>query len=329
MSPIKAVAPDVITIKHIDLSAPNRLCPALREQIVSGRGLKVVIQQGWHTFRNSLLAISYSEIFRQQTAEIEALQKLSLLPKPISQEKIKTAEVRADQLAIKLQSQYPKEGKVPFYASAESDKYWVLGKQRGKELPLTRIYIGQRIDNAPETFDRLIKELEIRGCLAFIDIALNREIFFPDGRSIENNAIIIYVMKNNREVLRNVCQAIETAQVDSGLSAAERAQLKEDNIRDFMVPLADNVGFVEMNSYDSYHTTIRQDLFKEIFDRWSPWRDKLSLAEIQEKHDRWSPEDPGFFQGKYQKRIHYGDKPILYPPNLLANRRKYMPALVF
>jgi hypothetical protein len=320
MSPIRAVAPDAITIKHIDLSKPNRL------HLVC-RGLKAVIQHGWNEFGSSLLTVSYSDIFRQQTREIDRLRSLPATPAACSQPDFKAAETEADRIGARLQELYPHEGSAPFYAFAEDNKYWVAGKQKGEDYPLTRIYIGQRIDTAPDTFNRLIKELQSRGCLAFIDIALNREIFFPGESSLENNAIIIYVMKNDREVLRNVCQAIEAAQVDSGLTAAERARLKEDNIRDFLVPLADNVAFVEMENNRSYHFETRHRLFIEIFGR-TPFLSKLSLAEIQQVLDLWSPENPGFFQGKPQRLVLCDGKPMLYPPNLLANRRKYMPALV-
>lgn len=328
MNQFKAEKPDVIVIRHINIAPPHGAVPALREQLISGRGLKAVGQHGWQVCREELLRASFSEIFRTQVREITALRQLCLQTDADEQVDMKAAEVKADRIGAGLQAMYPFESTIPFYGFAEENKYWLIGRRHGKDYPLTRIYIGQHVNSAVDNFVRLIRELESRGCLPYMDIALNREIFFPGGNPLENNGIIIYVMSSEREMLRNICQAIEAARVDSALTAAERAQLKENNIRDFLVPLADNVAFVEMNGNVSYHTTVCVDLFRAMFGR-PPYFNKLNLAEIQQELDRWTPDNPGFFEGKPQQVVVCGGKPLLYPPNPLANRRKYMPALVF
>jgi len=327
MCPIRVAEPAVIKIKHIDLALPDRSCSDLREDIIAGQGLRVVAQHGWAEFRAALLTISYGMIFARQAKEITALQPLASPLGPIDPGTVKAAETRADQLGARLQSLYPRESVHPFYSFKVPNKYWLAGKQKGNDFPLTRIYIGQRIDQVPGTFARLFTELEKRGCLPFLDLALNREIFFPDGNIVHNNAIIVYVMHNDRPILRSVCDAIAAAQVDLHLSGPDRACLKEQNIRDFLIPLAEVVAFIEMKGNVSYHTTIRHDLYIEMFGR-TPYLRKLHLEEIQQLLDRWSPDNPGVFQGKPQQSILSSGKPMLYPPNLLANRRKYMPALL-
>ncbi|MFA5114262.1 MAG: hypothetical protein WC529_08210 [Candidatus Margulisiibacteriota bacterium] len=277
--------------------------------------MKAVTEHGWEQFRPTLLSISYSELLRAQLPRIASFQLPLPANRPLGQVAAASAEKAADRLGTDLIARYPFNGKDPFYSFAEPNKYWICGKEKGQEFPLTRIYLGQKAQFVSEVFTRLFTELKKRGCLSRLDLALNRdESFDPDGPVLLNNAIIIYVMKSDLAVMRNICLAIAAAEVDLGLSAAERAHLTEDNIRDFMVPLADTVAFVEMPGNNSYHADARNYLFKHLFGR-PPYMGKLSLTEIQREFDRWSPADPGLMRGKFFEK--------------LECRRKYLPALVF
>lgn len=315
MCPIKAVRPDITTCRHIDLASIARPPRTLRDQIITGQGLKATVKHGWERFRETLLSVSYGELLQAQLPRITVRQSPLLADQRLGRAEAVAAESAADRLGADLVASYPFAGKGPFYSYAETNKYWVCGKEKGQQFPLTRIYIGQKAGLATETFSRFFTELNRQGCLSRLDLALNRdECFDPAGPVLINNAIIIYVMKSDLAVLPDICRAIAAAEVDLGLTAAERARLNEDNLRDFMVPLAETAAFVEMPGNNSYHADARNYIFRELFRR-PAFMGELSLAEMRREFDRWSPDNPGYFQAKAYMR--------------LDCRRKFMPALVF
>jgi hypothetical protein len=159
-----------------------------------------------------------------------------------------------------------------------------------------------------------LNSLKQTGVISNIDLALNLETYDKENisRQFENNTIILYVYGKKPEIFKEVASAIKNAKTLRPdiwkLSPRELAKSKESIIKDFMIPLDENVSFAEMSNTGSYHANVTGKAFYEITGDFA--FKPNSLDEFIKKIEPYSPGRPGLIDD-------------------LPERRKYMPALLF
>ena len=146
-----------------------------------------------------------------------------------------------------------------------------------------------------------------------VEIAFNNESYQGDllAQSFENNTIILYAYGKKPELMTRVAKALSRAKQNNPdawkLRATDLIAAKEKMVQDFMIPLDDASGFVEMNGPQSYHSSARGKMFAELTGEM-PWR-RMPTEDLVKKLETWTPQRPGSFSD-------------------LPNRKMYMPGLV-
>ncbi len=305
------------------------------DEIIAGRGFEYIAKHGWEAYRSALKNISYGNILENQLKEIVSLNKEELsLPDKTTESEIITNNHKANLRIKKLRNDLPiqinQDIKGPFFCLDVPDTSKLTIRGRNYEsafekdgaltkeaYPMTRFYITVKSQVIPEAFMSLFDELKGQGDQFWdhADLSLNYGDTSVDINTHNtNNSIIIMINGEDSNVFETIVKALASAQSKNPemwhLSPKYLAQSKVAIATNFLIPLNDTVGFVEMPSRSSFDTTQRINIGKEIFGQGYPpeFKDLKYLRFFMKK---FNPENPGNFKN----------------PSL-SNRRKYMPALL-
>lgn len=300
-----------------------------REAILEGRGWEEIERVGWESYRQELEKVSYGEIASRRIGRIRELEALPLPPNtgktsPGSLQALNDqAKVRSYELSASLSQEHSREKGGSWHAFRQGDKKLTARGQlnprneRGEpvERPIRRFYFSVLTRKAPEAYQSLLSALAENGAIDNIDLVLNLETFQePDPKSFENNALILYSFGNDAELMNKIATAVRQAKESSpdawSMGANDKGRAMNSVLRDFLVPLDDTSGFVEMPTTQSYHSGTRGHIYEEMVGE--PSSRGTTTEEIAKRISMWKPEKPGLFLD-----------------SSLRNRRRYMPALLF
>lgn len=254
--------------------------------------LELIKQIGWTKYREQLSKMSYTQIIRSQqptTELVDGSEEAAWYRKnQIQQENI--AEL------VIVNQEFPK------LEDTEQAHFWRQGDKKiwmqGEYLPsdeslMTRIYLACPTKRVWEVFNGLCQKSHESGIARNIQVALNLENFQGESlaKTFEGNNIIIYIkgkansglMTKLAEILLEAKQQVEDWQMSEDALASNR----EETLRAFMIPLADQISFVEMPNGSSYHTTacglIQQNFGLSHFGRSTP----PPLSEYISRMEKW------------------------------------------
>lgn len=335
---------------HPDRKTPDTR-PVERRQIAAEHGLQAAAQLGWPALRAELTQMTYRDIVQEQVRQIAALKlQASAEATPPEQELVRintAAKERASRLVERFFEEYPKSaaGANGFYSERygeEPHKLRVRGILEAggqREYPLTRLYVTTQIARAPEAFIALFNELRADDLLQYCDFTLLLETFADPtailfGKSYLNvttrpDVFILYVRRwPGVDVLGGACRALErTVKAAPELwqiPASDLAKLKEWFLYRLSVPLSDNIALVEQEDDDSFDTIWLPRLHNNLFRQF---QFHFNQAAWESAFAAFNPDNPGAFNR--QAGHLYFNGQLIRTEDILAQRRKYMPTLVF
>jgi len=236
----------------------------------------------------------------------------------------------SNERAIRLRQEYlaahpEDDGDQKFYCDGTIEKKLrIIGRERNTENKhfLRRVYLSVPTANMPEISEELFKIMERDDLLSETEIAMNMEVYGEEGAS-EINSIVIYIFGNKPELMTKAFKAIKEAKTNTvelwNKSDADRYSSLKKTLGDLMIPVDDDVAFVEMADGPgySYHSGISNRIRREL--------DPMSFSgvadfnRIKKGLDQFAPSTPGPMSPDTDDTAYYD----------ISARNKYMPALVF
>jgi hypothetical protein len=297
-----------------------------RENIINGRGFEEIENVGWQKYRETLADMSYGDIVERQAEEVERLAsgqdyKTGKLPEWIIEKANSESSQRATEMATWFTQEYGKEKSATFTAFKDREKKLIA---RGKDIPLTengepverpvtRLYFSVPTKNAPEIFKEVFTALADEGEMRKVDLALNLESYQSDSlkKESESNTIVLYTYGKDSQLMESIAKSVRRAKNASPdkweMSRSGKGKAKETMIKEFLIPLDENVAFAEMPNLESYHANAYGRISEEV--TGIPPYMKVPLKEFTEKVKT--------FTSRFRNA--FTDFP---------NRRRNMPALI-
>lgn len=281
-----------------------------RSKVMSGQGLEQVIKHGWPQFRAVLARSSYAEIIESQLAGITRLGP----PRARFDDPADRLEVllQATALYNEFAEKYPQAGDHPVGIKRDG-KLELRGKTvKDNASFLTKFYFAIPVRHAPAVFRCLFDALKTNDVLKDIVFSLNfRALNCLD--IYETNVIIIYAFGKDPRLLKNICEAIQLArssrpEIWEPPRPGDLALAKSWMLAEFLIPLCDNVAFVELEANLSWDDHFLPRLRSELLGG-NAFKNLNQLAEFLKK---WTPEKPGEFTWTPRK---YHMPPLLSLPH--------------
>lgn len=318
----------------------EQLSPLDIKNVLRGNSLELISRIGWEKYRKLLESLSYSQFIADGLKEISQLETASQVEQqPLNEvvlQQNKEAGLRAEGLMNNMEQEFARSKGLTYFCknSEGGNKFFALFRGSDSEQKkVTRFYVGINNRNAPEIFQSLFEELAKQDGLGNTDLALYKSNIIGGAEEsfndidVQVNNIIIYVKNDNPETFNMVSNAITSSKKNHpeiwNLSMGDKAKLKRQYLSDFIIPIDDNVGFVEMSGVNSYHIDARVGIYRQLLGESIQYSEGISLEERSKILAEYGPANPGFFG----KMMITGRE--VWTINARERRRKYMPALLF
>lgn len=299
-------------------SNPNFLEPEIMEKIEDGQGLEVIENIGWEKYRQTLEQVPYARIFEKRSQKIQGINQNAPEDNWVTSHHNIDADKRAGDLSRKFQSGFTKDTGNPFIVEIEGDtKLWVHGSESNPDNKkfLRRIYLDIPTQNLPEVFDLLSNSLIENDLMRHIQIAMNLESFDDSDQYSASNAIVIYISGDKPELMTKIAEIISQVKQDNEDLFTRpdwaKALATKAAVGELMIPLDDDIAFVEQTGEASYHAQILPQIYKEL--GLNLGVNSSNLDDLYRNIKPFSAQRPG----------------ELNPDNsILVGRKKYSPALI-